>query len=145
MEIVDKSEVVTSRDGGNFGRNPNTPGMYEEWMLTDTVLPLLLEMEADKAATVTVEEMGSSGETSNGCAYGINKICVAGCLPLKAASFGKKKVKILKTEGYDPMNYATNEYIEEKGTQNAYEQPSTSQKNRVLKKLEEMGFEVEDE
>lgn len=145
MEILDKSEVQTSREGGNFGRNPDTPGMYEEWMLTNEVLPVLLEMEDNKAATVTVEEMGSSGETSNGCAYGINKICVAGCLPLKAASFGKKKVKILKTDAFNPMNYATDEYIEEKGTKNAYEQPSRAQIARVEKKLEELGYETDNE
>ena len=143
MEIVDKADVVTSRDGGNFGRNPLTPGMYEEWMLTEEVLPELLNMDEEQAAVVTVAEMGSSGETSNGCAYGINKLCVAGCMPLKASSFGKQKVKILKTGEYDPLNYATDEYIEEKGTKNAYEQPSKNQTARVLKKLEELEIEIE--
>lgn len=139
MEILKKADVIVQREG-SFGRDPTEPGMYETWMLNPDVLDSLIDMADDDAALVSTEELGSKGFTANGCAYGINKVCVAGCLPLKARAKGKKNVVIINTGEFDENNYSTDKSIVDRKSNTAYEQPSPYQIKRIQTWLTNNGY-----
>jgi len=143
MEILKKVDIITEREGGFGGRDPEVPGMYETWLLDPEKLDALLGLKEDEAAVCELSELSEKADSAGGPTYGINKVCVAGCLPLKAKVKGKRKVVIIHTGVFDEKNYATEVSLDERRSQTAYEQPSRFQVARVQKWLIENGYAEE--
>jgi len=127
MELV-TTEVM-------FGRKK---GMFEKWVCNREHLEKLLRLDNKNCYFVDIKELGSKAEKPTGCVYGLNKIFVAGHLPLKAEENGEKII-IKHTGKFDEYLYATKIAIK-KGlrgdTVTWYEQPSSHQIKRVQKWLE---------
>lgn len=137
MDVLKEVEIKVGA-GRGAGRGA---GIFEEYLLDKERMTSLLGLPKGSVAVVPIEEIGSEGTTSNGCCYGLNKVFVAGELPLrstpagrrleKSKYVGKKCVIIRHTGEYNVALYATDETIEERVSETAYEQPSDAQIERV--------------
>lgn len=117
-------------------------GMYEKWVCNREHLEKLLKLDNKKYYSIDIKEFGSKAERPTGCVYGLNKIFVAGHLPLKAEEKGEKII-IKHTGKFDEYQYATKNAITNgfRGdTVTPYEQPSKHQIKRVQKWLDDNGF-----
>ncbi len=132
-------ELVTTEV--SFGRKK---GMYEKWVCNHEHLEKLLKLDNKNCYSVDIKEFGSKAERPTGCVYGLNKIFVAGHLPLKAEEKGDKII-IKHTGKFDEDLYATKITIA-KGlrgdTVTKYEQPSKHQIKRVQKWLDDNGYKL---
>lgn len=130
-------EILTIDD--SFGRRK---GIFENWVCNREHLDKLLKLDSNNCCSVDIKEFGSKAERPTGCVYGLNKIFVAGHLPLKAEENGDKVI-IKHTGNFDEYRYATKiAKTEDCGRIYSYEQPSTHQLKRVQKWLTINGYKL---
>ncbi len=134
---MSEMELVT---GDIFERKKK--GIFEKWVCNREHLDKLLRLDNKSGYSVDIKELRSEAERPTGCVYGLNKIFVAGHLPLKADEKGEKVI-IKHTGKFDEDLYATKNTIK-KGlrgeTETSYEQPSSHQIKRVQRWLDNNGY-----
>ncbi len=119
-------------------------GIFEDWVCNREHLGKLLSLDNNSYYSVDIKEFRSKAERPTGCVYGLDKIFVAGHLPLKAEEKGEKVI-IKHTGKFDEDLYATKNTIKKGlrgGTETSYEQPSTHQIKRVQKWLDDNGYKL---
>ncbi len=119
-------------------------GIFERWVCNHENLDKLLTLSNNNCYSVDIKELRSEAERPTGCVYGLNKIFVAGQLPLKAEEKGDN-IMIKHTGKFVEDLYAT-KITMEKGLREAkYEQPSKRQIKRVQKWLVDNGYKLKSE
>lgn len=117
-------------------------GIFEKWVCNREHLDKLLKLGLNNCYSVDIKEFGSKAERPTGCVYGLNKIFVAGHLPLKAEENGENVI-IKHTGSFDEYRYATKiAKTKDCGRVTSYEQPSTHQLKRVQNWLVVNGYKL---
>lgn len=118
-----------------FNENFDTTkkGIFEKWVCNQERLEKMLNLKNGSGYLVDIEELRSKAERPTGCVYGLNKIFVAGQLPLRATEHGEQ-ILIQHTKEFNEDLFATKNTLN-KGlrgdTLTSYEQPSKYQTRRV--------------
>ncbi len=115
-------------------------GIFENWVCNRDHLDKLLRLDNKSYYAVDIKELRSEAERPTGCVYGLNKIFVAGHLPLKAEEKGERII-IKHTGKFDEDLYATKVTIKKRTRgETPYEQPSSHQIKRVQRWLDNNGY-----